>query len=86
MSNNVNLHRCVFLLTSFQFFSVQIGFCNKIFLGNMALLIRSYHDILQFLAISCQDLTKISMRVDRVTMILASVACLRSLGHYEVTE
>ena len=28
----------------------------------MALLIRSYHDILQFLPISCQDLAKILLR------------------------
>ena len=61
MSNNVYLHRCWFLLTSFQNFSGQIGFYNGIFLGNMALLIRSYNDISQFLAISRQDLTKISL-------------------------
>ena len=43
MSNNINLHKCSFLLTSFPIFSCQIGFYNKVFLGNMALLIRSYH-------------------------------------------
>ena len=60
MSNDVNLHRCIFLLTSFQIISAQLGF-HKLFLGNMAPLIRSYDDIVQFLARSCQDLTKISM-------------------------
>ena len=62
MSNNVNLHRCMFLLTSFQIFSAQIGFYNEVFLGNMALLIRSYYDILLFLAISWQDFSKILAR------------------------
>ena len=56
----------------FRFFSGQIGLFNKIFLGNMALLIRSYYDILQswqylgkilakIFPKSWQDLTKISM-------------------------
>ena len=34
---------------------------NVFWLPKLALLIRSYHDILQFLPISWQDLTKISM-------------------------
>ena len=60
----------------FQTFSGQRGFHNKIFLGNMALLIRSYHgktntmarsvqdlsqDCPKILLSSCQDRTKISM-------------------------
>ena len=30
MSNNINLHRCIFLLNSFQIFSAQIGFTKKL--------------------------------------------------------
>ena len=78
MSNNVNLHRCIFLLTSFQIFPARIGFYNEFFLGNTALLIRSCHDILQFLARSCQDLTKISMEGRPGLLIMRA---LRSKKH-----